>query len=127
MNSNELNLKQLFPTILIFGLLGGALVIGVESLTIKGWWIIPVYGIVLIATIVTLKFKKVELNFFKTFVSVVLTFMIMTIVLYIYTLIFINPNVEITLWGHTWRLLAMLGFVVVSGVILGLFVRWKIK
>ncbi|HLG33650.1 MAG TPA: hypothetical protein VI757_02120 [Bacteroidia bacterium] len=115
-------MKQIFPTILICGLLGGGLLIVTTLLPIKGWWSILTYAIVMFATMFVIKAnKRIEINYLKTLVTGVLTFMIMSYVLYFYISIFENPNSGITLWGHTWRFLAMLGFALASSAILGLF------
>ena len=65
--------------------------------------------------------RKIEINYLKTLVTGLLIFMLMTTVLYIYLWIYLNNG--ITLWGHTWRFLAIFGFALASGAILGLFFR----
>ena len=122
MKSNQINLKPILPTVIICGLLGGGLLVATSFLIIKGWWLILTYALVLFATMFTIKAsKKIEITYVKTLATGVLTFMIMSYVLYFYISIFENPNNGITLWGHTWRFLAMLGFALTSGAILGLF------
>ena len=115
-------LKQILPTVIICGLLGGGFLVAASLLPIKGWWSILTYAIVMFATMLTLKAnKKIEINYLKTLVTGVLTFMIMSYVLYFYISFFENPNNGISLWGHTWRFLVMLGLALSSSAILGLF------
>ena len=122
MKSNQINLKQILPTVIIWGLLGGGLLVAVSLLTIKFWWIILTYAIVMFATMFTIKVNKIiDINYLKTLLTGVLTFMIMTSVMYFYIILVENPNNGITLWGHTWRFLVTLGFALASGAILGLF------
>ena len=115
-------MKQILPTILICGLLGGGLLVATTLLPIKGWWIILTYAIAMFATMFTVKIgNKIELTYLKTVVIGVPTFIIMTYVLYFYIITFDNPINGITLWGHTWRFLMTLGLALVSSAILGLF------
>jgi hypothetical protein len=110
------------------GLIGGCLLIGTDKLISmhwyfhKGWWIILPYALVLIASMLILRLNKnIEMNYQKAFIASVIIFMLMTIIMYLYICIIENPISGITVWGHTWRMLIMLGFAVVSGAYLGLF------
>ena len=48
MNLQQINLKQIMPTVLFFGIIGGLLQILITILPIKVWWILSVYPIVII-------------------------------------------------------------------------------
>jgi uncharacterized membrane protein len=124
MDLQQINLKQIMPTILICGLSGGGLLILSTLLSNKGWWSIPIYAMVMIATVLALKVKKqIEITYLKAFLTVVLTFMLMSYILYFYIIAFVNPDNGITLMGHAWRFFAILGLAIFSGAIMSLFFR----
>ena len=126
MKANQIELKQIISTAIIFGLFGGCLLVYTIFLPIKGWWSILTYAIVMVTALLKLKAnKKIEINYLKLFMTGVLTFIIMSYVLYFYISIFENPISGINLWGHTWRFLAILGFALASSAILALFFRRK--
>ncbi|MFI5164881.1 MAG: hypothetical protein ACHQHP_06515 [Bacteroidia bacterium] len=128
MNSNQINLKQILPTVLIFGLLGRALLIGTDFLISKhlffekGWWMILDYPLVMFPAMWVLKaHRKIELTYLKTFITGVLIFMLMTTISYIYACMCMDNR--LTLGEHIRRFLVMLVFALASGAILGLFFR----
>jgi hypothetical protein len=122
MNLQQINLKQIISIVLICGLSGGGLLILSTLLSNKGWWSIPVYAMVLIATVLVLKAeKRFKIAYLKAFLTVVLTFMLMTYILYFYVITFVNPNNEIPLVHHAYIFFIMLGMAIVSGAIMGLF------
>ena len=124
MDLQQINLKQIMPTVLIFGLSGGGLLILSKLLSNKGWWSIPIYAMVMIATVLALKVKKqIEITYLKAFLTVVLTFMLMSYILYFYIIAFVNPDNGIPLMGHAWRFFAILGLAIFSGAIMSLFFR----
>jgi hypothetical protein len=70
MKSNQINLKQIFPTVIICGLLGGGLLVATSLLPIKGWWSILTYAIVLFSTMFTIKANtEIEITYVKTLVT----------------------------------------------------------
>ena len=122
MNLQQINLKQFMPTVLFFGITGGLLQILITILPIKVWWILPVYPIVIILTVLTLKVKKqMEITYLKAFLTLVLTIMLMTYILYFYIFLFENVNTAITLAGHARRFFSTLGLTIVFSAIIGLF------
>ena len=122
MNLKLINLKQIMPTVLICGLSGGGLLIVSNRLSNNGWLSIPVYATVMIATVLVLKVKKqIEITYLKAFLTVVLTFMLMSYILYFYIIAFVNPDNGIPLMGHAWRFFAILGLAIFSGAIMSLF------
>jgi len=124
MNSKQINLKQIIPTVLICGLCGGGLLILSTILSNKGWWSILIYAIVMIVTVLVLKAeKRFKITYLKAFSTLVLTFILTTYALYFYVIAFVNPDNGITLMGHIWRFFAILGLAVVSGAIMGLFFK----
>lgn len=81
-----------------------------------------IYLLVLSVTVLTLKAKKlVEITYLKAFMVLVLTFMIMSYILYFYVTTFVNPDNGINLMGHVWRFFAMLGLAIFSGAVMALF------
>lgn len=124
MNIQKINLKQIMPTVLICGLCGGGLLIVSTILSNKGWWSIPIYLLVMSVTVLTLKSKKLdEITYLKAFMALVLTFMLMSYILYFYIIAFVNPDNGIPLMGHDWRFFAILGLAIFSGAIMSLFFR----
>lgn len=122
MNLQLINLKQITPTFLIYGISGGGLLVLITIVSSKGWWIVPTYPILLLATVFALKAKKrIGITYLKAFATLVLTFMLMTYILYFYIINFENPNSGITLIGHAWRFFVMLGLGIVSSAIMSLF------
>ncbi len=118
----QINLKQIIPIVLICGLSGGGLLILSSLLSNKGWWSIPVYTLLMFATVLTLKTKRrIEISYLRAFLTVVLTFMLMTYTLYFYIITFVNPDNGIQLVVHAWIFFIMLGLAIVSGAIMGLF------
>ena len=128
MRKNQISLKEILPTVLIMGIIGVVLLIGTELLISnhlflhKGWWIILTYAIAMFATMFVLRANKnIEMNYLKSFVTGVMTFMLMTLILDLYFCIQLN-NV-IPLWGHSLRFMAMFGFALASSAIVALFFR----
>jgi hypothetical protein len=122
MNLQQINLKQIISIVLICGLSRGGLLILSTLLSNKGWWSIPVYAMVMIATVLVLKAEKqFKIAYLKAFLTVVLTFMLMTYILYFYVITFVNPNNGIPLVHHAYIFFIMLGMAIVSGAIMGLF------
>lgn len=125
MNLQQINLKQIMPTVLFFGIIGGLLQILITILPIKVWWILSVYPIVIILTVLVLKVKKqMEITYLKAFLVLVLTIMLMTYMLYFYIILFENVNTAITLAGHARSFFSTLGItILLSAVIALLFLK----
>lgn len=122
MNLEQINLKQIMPIVLICGLSGGGLLILSTLLSNKGLWSILIYAMVMIATVLVLKAeKRFKIAYLKAFLTIVLTFMLMTYILYFYIITFVNPDNGIPLEHHAWIFFIMLGLAFVSGAIMGLF------
>jgi hypothetical protein len=122
MKANQTELTQALPLALICGLLGGGLLISRMILTTRGWWTLLIYAIVMIATMLILKsLKKIKATYLTAVVTGVLTFMIMTCILYVYYILFRNIATDINWQGHALRLLVMLATALASSALLGLF------
>jgi hypothetical protein len=121
MSLQEINLKQIIPIVLLFGITGGLLQILITVLPIKVWWILSVYPIVIILTVLTLKVKKqMEITYLKAFLTLVLTIVLMTYILYFYVILFENVNTAITLSGHARRFFSTLGITVILSALIAL-------
>jgi uncharacterized membrane protein YjdF len=121
MSLQEINLKQIMPIVLLFGITGGLLQILITVLPIKVWWILSVYPIVIILTVLTLKVKKqMEITYLKAFLTLVLTIILMTYILYFYIILFENVNTAITLAGHARRFFSTLGITVILSALIAL-------
>ena len=122
MNLQQINLKQIMPIVLICGLSGGGLLILSTLLSNKGWWSITIYAMVMIATVLVLKAeKRFKVAYLKAFLTLVLTFILMTYLLYFYVITFVNPNNGIPLVAHAQIFFILLGLAIASGAIMGLF------
>ena len=77
------------------------------------------YPALLILAILTIALtQKSKPTFNKLFMTGFLTFGIMSLFIYLYLIIFVNPNSGITLFGHLWRF----GFITIVGVVSSLLV-----
>lgn len=114
------NTKKLFPIALSIGSLGGAALIITIILTSKGPAIFIPYIALLIATFVVLRAVNWS-SFSKRFTTSFLTFMVATIIMYLYIGIFDAGTIlEIPVWGHIWRI----GLLAAIGGILSLSVAY---
>lgn len=105
--------KKPVPVALALGCLGGAALIMTTELTNTGPAIYIPYAVLIVATFATLRsIHWPELS--KRFATSFLTFMIATIIWYLFIGIFDAGTIlEIPVWGHLWRvgLMAAIGSV----------------
>ena len=96
--------KKPIPVAFALGILGGAALISTSELTNTGPAIYIRYAILMLAIFATLRsINWPELS--KCFTTSFLAFMVATVVLYLYIGIFDTGTIlEISLWGHLWRL-----------------------
>ena len=89
---------------IIFGFAGGIALIAATLITTKGILQISPYPVFVIAAILMIKYTNSASNMFqRLFKAGFLTFIIMSFIVYMYIIIFINPNSGIGLTGHLWR------------------------
>lgn len=111
---------------LFWGIIGGFSLIITSILFTKGLLQIAPYPLILVAALLTLKLNiKTDKSFNKFFTTGFLTFIIMSFILYIYLILFINPNSGITLFGHLWRIGAIIAFGIASALILSFIFSLK--
>lgn len=89
---------------LLWGVIGGALLILIKQLSRNGLLGMLPYVFILILALVTLK-SPAEKKFFTFFMTGLLTFLVMTVILYAEIIFIENPAViNMPLLGHAWRL-----------------------
>ncbi|PWN06044.1 hypothetical protein [Rhodohalobacter mucosus] len=93
-----------FPVSLALGVLGGAALIVTTIVTTKGLAIFIPYTALIIATFAALRAVQWS-AFSKRFTTSFLTFMVATIILYLFIGIYDAGTIlDIPIWGHIWRL-----------------------
>lgn len=96
--------KKPVPVGLSLGILGGAALIITTLFTTNGFAIFLPYAALPIATFAALRALQWS-SISKRFVTSLLTFMVATIILYLFIGIFDAGTIlEISVWGHLWRL-----------------------
>lgn len=115
---------QTTSTGLVWGIIGGISLIIATRLTTNGLYQISPFPFLLVGAILTIALSdKSKITLRKLFITGFLTFIIMTLFLYLYILNFINPNSGIDILGHLWRV----GVIVAAGVISSLFVSLIVR
>ena len=115
---------QTTSTGLVWGIIGGISLIIATRLTTNGLLQISPFPFLLVGAILTIALSdKSKITLHKLFITGFLTFIIMSLFLYLYILNFINPNSGIDILGHLWRV----GVIVAAGVISSLFVSLIVR
>ncbi len=97
-------------TILIWGILGSLALIFISGKSHIGLTVIPIYGISLILSIVTVKLQSPGKVFLDLFTTTLLTFTVMCLIEYIFMINVVNPGMlGETFFGHLWRVASILG------------------
>lgn len=111
-----------------WGIIGGVSLIVTTRFIRNGPLQISPYPFLLIASILTIALSdKSEISLSKLFITGLLTFIIMTLFLYLYLIKFVNPNSGIDMLGHLWRLGLMLGIGIISSLLVSVIVRHLTK
>ena len=109
---------------LFWGIIGGISLILATRLTTNGPLQISPYPFLLIAAILTIALSdKSQITLSKLFITGFLTYIIMTLSLYLYILNFVNPNSAINISGHLYRLGIMIGVGILSSLLVSVIVR----
>lgn len=120
--------KSITWTGLFWGIVGGVSLIFATTLTTNGPLHLTPYPFLLIAAILTIALSdKSNISTNKLFKTGLITFMTMTLFLYVFIIAFINPNSGITIFGHLWRLALMLGIGIISSYFVAFIVKKSIK
>ena len=113
---------------LFWGVIGGISLILATRLTTNGPLQISPYPFLLIAAILTVALSdKSQITLSKLFITGFLTYIIMTLSLYLYILNFVNPNSAINISGHLYRLGIMIGVGILSSLLVSVIVRQLAK
>lgn len=113
-------LNSIRPEIAIpfWGIIGGLALMFIAGIQQNAIAVIPIYGITLAFSIVTIKVKYPEKMFRELFKTTLMTYAIMTVIDYAFIINVVNPAMlTVPLFGHIWRLLLMLA----TGALLSLF------
>jgi hypothetical protein len=103
---------------LLCGTIGGLSIIVAMRLTSVPLMLLP-YLVSLVGAIITIALTlKSKTTFHKLFFTGLLTFMVMSLIPYLYISYFLNPGSGITMQGHLWRIGIMLWIGIIYGLIL---------
>lgn len=117
-------LKKPVSAGLIWGVIWGISLIIMTLVSTNGLIQIFPYPIILIAAVLTIKYSKPQNHVFnKLFFAGFFAFVIMSLILYIYILTFINPGAGISFLGHLWRF----GFIIGIGSLSSLLLSFLAK
>ncbi len=128
-----MTIKQYYTNItctsLFWGTIGGIALIIATILTTNGHLQITPYPILLIAAIVTIavSHKKTKITLSKLFLTGFLTFMVMTLISYVYIITFVNPNSGINVLKHLLTLSTMIGIGTLSSLFVSLIIKQIVK
>ena len=92
--------------------------------TTKGLVQISPYPIILIAAVMTMQYSKPQNQvFIKLFITGLFAFVVMSLILYIYILTFMNPGSGISFLGHLWRFGFIIGIGSISSMLLSFLAK----
>lgn len=114
------NFNQPLHTSLFLGTIGGMLLIISSRFFDNGYYEILPYPIILILTFILFKPQEAK-KFVQLFITGTLTFLTMSCISYLQIIFVENPNVEISSFGHLWRIGMILGMGMLSSLILSSF------
>jgi hypothetical protein len=113
-------LKQPFFIGFYWGIAGGILLVLSFFFTYNVLLQILPYPVILISALLTIKYTCTTKIFRSLFIAGFITFMIMSLILYIYILRYNNPNSGISFTGHLWRF----GVILASGSVCSLLLSF---
>ena len=94
---------------LCWGILGGLSIITVSKLSHNGLLGLLPYVVFLIRSVLTVQLNEPEKKSQKLFLTGLITFIIMSFIMYLFIVFIDNPNAQrIHFAGHLWRIGAML-------------------
>jgi hypothetical protein len=123
-------LKKPLSAGLIWGTIGGISLILMTLISTNGLVQISPYPVILIAAILTMKYNRPQGNVFnQLFVTGLFTFVIMSLILYVYIFTFINPGSGYHL---NWRIsflnhLSRFGFIIIIGTMSSMLLSFLAK
>jgi hypothetical protein len=117
-------LKKPVSVGLIWGAIGGIFLIIMTFISNSGLVQLSPYPVILIAAIITMKYSRPPDHIFnKLFIAGLFAFIIMSLVLYVYILTFINPGAGISFLGHLWRFGIIIGIGSISSLLLSFLAK----
>ena len=117
-------LKSATATGTFWGIIGGIGLIIATKLTTSGPIPMLIYAPILIAAILSIKFSNNSIATFKKFfITGLIAFVIMSLLLYLNIILVENPNNGIAFTGHAWRLLFILALGIISSSVISFFVK----
>jgi hypothetical protein len=115
-------------TSIFWGIVGGISLIVATRLTTNGPLQCSPYPFILIAAILTIALsEKSKITLRRLFIAGFNTFMIMSIMLYLFIIGIINPNSSIDLGGHLWRIVFMIAAGIFSSFLISIITRQILK
>jgi hypothetical protein len=107
-----------------WGALGGISLLVIIQLTKNPPLMISPYPLFLIASILAMALSdKSKITLSKLFLTGLISFMAMTMILYLYIVLIDNPHAGISAIGHLWRIGMMLGIGMFSSLLVSIIVR----
>ena len=109
---------------LIWGAIGGISLIVLTLVSRYGLVQLIPYPVILIGAVLTMKYSNPQNHIFnKLFLTGFFAFVIMSLILYVYILTFINPGAGISFLGHLWRFGLMIGIGSISSLLLSFLAK----
>jgi len=102
---------------LLWGAIGGISLIVLTLISRYGLVQLIPYPVILIGAVLTMKYSNPQNHIFnKLFLTGLFAFVIMSLILYVYILTFINPGAGISFLDHLWRFGLMIGIGSISSL-----------
>ena len=109
---------------LLWGAIGGISLIVLTLVSRYGLVQLIPYPVILIGAVLTMKYSKPQNHIFnKLFLTGLFAFVIMSLILYVYILTFINPGAGIPFLGHLWRFGLIIGLGSISSLLLSFLAK----
>lgn len=109
---------------LFWGLIGGLSLIAITFLSNKGLIQIIPYPFILIAASLSIKYTNPSNKIFsRSFIAGLLTFILMSVILCVYVLAFVNASFELHFKGILWRLGLIAGIGIVCSFIISFIAK----
>lgn len=109
---------------MVFGVLGGITLIGIASLSTSGFIQILPYPLALIAALLTLKYSRnPSAGLSSYFIAGLITFVTMSVFVYLQAVLFANPHNGISFIGHLWRFAVIVAIGSACSLLLSLLAR----
>jgi len=109
---------------LLWGAIGGISLIVLTLISRYGLVQLIPYPVILIGAVLTMKYSNPQNHIFnKLFLTGLFAFVIMSLILYVYILTFINPGAGISFLDHLWRFGLMIGIGSISSLLLSFLAK----